>query len=756
LATTDFIDGREPRDLRRKSARRKRLSPFGEWVARASRLTLVLVVVALVLALVGVALMYSAYALVKKNIEALVNIDLPKSSQATRIYARDYDHQTGRGTLLALIYDQNRTNVSYNEIPPELIACLISTEDKTFYDHKGVDFGGTARAVAKSAARGSLTDARGTSTLTQQLARNVFLPFIRSERKLSRKVQEFILAGALEKKFTKPEILEAYLNHVYFGSHAYGAQAASQTYFAKSLGKLSLGEAALLAGLPQAPSSYDPYKHPERAEERRQQVLKLLRTRLKGNFVAQLKRDDPDKFKDFNITVADVDKALQETPVKKLAKQKKDRYLRAQYFVDWLNHNHLKEAYGGEDNIKRQGLIVVTTIDPQIQKWSEQKLKANIDKVRRSKDVSQGAVVVLEARTGEVLACVGGYEWLHPNPKGPMAGKPDMYNRAMGKGRQTGSSFKPFTYATAYEQGFPPTLMLADVPYAPETKRKGKPWPNNSDHRYLGLMPMWQAMQGSRNAAAVDLMANCTGIEPVIELAGRMGIEKERLPVVPALTLGVADIPPIQMAEAYDTFPNLGTHVRSIYVKKIYNQNGVLLEDNEGKGALEERSNPAFTTQTGWQMVKNMQRNVNNGTGTAARVSGVEICGKTGTCDDFGDAWFCGYSPELVCTVWVGNDDFNDKMVRMFGGNTPAETFQDIMAEIYGKNGVKRYKQTKFKQPDGCTFAMYGPQVGRPKGLGVPAKKKKEEEKTPEQGTGGGGGGDSGRWDPPSDGHVFF
>ncbi|MDQ3022997.1 MAG: transglycosylase domain-containing protein [bacterium] len=760
---SDYIDGRAPRTARQPARRKpsRKLSAFGRWVAKASRLTLVLVVCALLLSLIGVALMYSAYAMVKQNIERLVNIDLPQSSQATRIYARDYNAETGRGTLLALIFDQNRKNVSYSEFPPELIACLLSTEDKNFYDHHGVDFPGTARAVARSVSRGSITDARGTSTLTQQLARNVFLPFIRGERQLSRKVQEFILAGALEKRFTKPEIIEAYLNHVYFGSHAYGAHMASQTYFSKSLNKLTLGEAALLAGLPQAPSAYDPYKHPKRAEARRRQVLTLLKTRVNTNFIARLRHEDPDKFKDFKLTAKDVEDALAEKPITKLAKQKPDRYMRAHYFVDWLNTNYLAEKYGGEENIKRQGLIVVTTIDPTIQKWADETMRANIDRDRRAKDVSQGAVIVLEAKTGEVLACTGGYKWLEKNVKGPMAGKPDMYNRAIGKGRQTGSSFKPFTYATAYEQGFPPTLMLYDGPYAPETKRTGKPWPKNSDHKYLGVMPMYRAMQNSRNAAAVDLICNVTGIPAVIEMANRMGIDKERLPEVPSLTLGVVDIAPLDMAEAYDTFPNYGAHVRSIYVKKIYNQNGVLLEDNEGKGALEERSNPAFSPQTGWQMVRNMQLNVNQGTGTAARVSGVEIGGKTGTCDDFGDAWFCGYSPEIVCTVWVGNDDFNDKMVRMFGGNTPAKTFQGIMSKIYGEGGISRYKLRKFAQPDGTTFATNGPRVGMPRGVADPAaaakKKAAEEAKNKaEQEAGAGGSGDEGRWDPPSDGHVFF
>jgi penicillin-binding protein 1A len=397
----------------------------------------------------------------------------------------------------------------------------------------------------------------------------------------------------------------------------------------------------------------------------------------------------------------------------------------------------------------------VTTIDPTIQKWADEELRAHIDAARRGYDVSQGAVVVLEAKTGEVLACSGGYRWMSPNIKGPMAGQPDMYNRAMGRGRQTGSSFKPFTYATAYEQGFPPSLKLYDGPYAPETKRLGKPWPTNSEGGGSGrALSMYYCLQMSLNCAAVDLMNNCTGIPPVIEMASRMGIRREKLPEVPSLTLGVADIAPIDMAQAYDTFPNYGVHIKSIAIKKVYNQNGILLEDNDSAGNIKERSNRAFSQETGWEMVNNMQLVVNAGTGTAARISGVQIGGKTGTCEDFGDAWFCGYSPEVVCTVWVGNDDFNDKMRHMFGGNTPAKTFHAIMDHIYGKDGIARYKEHKFQQPSGTTWNTGGPGVGWPRGYHDPTAKKKEDKKPDDQ---GGTGGDGNKWSPPNDaGDVFF
>jgi penicillin-binding protein 1A len=762
MAGPDFIDGTDSTGgspTRGRSPRRKRnirRSPFAAWVARSSMVMLWVAVVALIGALIGVLMMYKSYALVRENIDSIVDIELPEGTQATVVYARDYDPKTGTGTELGRIYEYNRQNVDYDDIPPELIACLLSTEDKSFFEHKGVDFPATVRAVARGISRGG--EIRGTSTLTQQLARNVFLPVIKSERTLNRKVQEFILAGALEKRFQKYEILESYLNHVYFGAQAYGAKSAASVYFGKPLSKLTLSEAAMLAGMPQAPHLYDPYRNKdaaERCEARRKSVLKLLKARLDSPFFAELKRHDPDKFKDLKITAADIDKALEEKP--KLQRQRRAKLLKGEYFVEWLRVKVLKERFGNENYVKNHGLRIVTTIDPKIQAWAEEALRKQIDRDRKAKRVSQGAVIVMEAKTGEVLACVGGYKWRAPNDKG----EPDMLNRAMQADRQTGSSFKPFTYATAYEQGFPENLTLYDGPYKPVTQKTGKAWPKNSDHKYRGYIALHGALQHSLNGASVDLMNNCTGIPPVIELASRMGIDRSKLPEVPALTLGVADLTALEQAEAYNTFPNMGTHVESIVIKRIYNQNGMLIENNDTPDMVEQRSNVAFSKDTAWKMVNNMQAVVNAGTGRSARVSGVQIAGKTGTCDDFGDAWFCGYSPEIVCVVWVGNDNFKRKMVGMYGGGAPARTFQDIMAKIYGGNGVSRYKQTKFKQPPGATWRP-GRATGG--GFGGSGKKKDDKKDAGAEGEGGekedqGGGNDNGfydQWNPPSDGHVFF
>ena len=253
----------------------------------------------------------------------------------------------------------------------------------------GVDLLGTARAILRGASRGG--DIRGTSTITQQLSRNVFLPYIKSQRTLNRKIQEVILAGALEKRFTKEEILEAYLNHTYFGARAYGVKAAALTYFGKDLDQLSLSECAMLAGMPQAPSKYNPFTNMDGAQVRRDSVLKLLDSRLSTDFIGHLKLADPQKFKDLDISSADIEKALKQ-PIK-LSKKTAPGILRAPYFVEYLREHVLGPKYG-RDRVAVDGLVVVTTIDPTYQEWAENILASELDKDRRSKRVSEGALLV--------------------------------------------------------------------------------------------------------------------------------------------------------------------------------------------------------------------------------------------------------------------------------------------------------------------------------------------------------------------------
>ncbi|MCB1215809.1 PBP1A family penicillin-binding protein [bacterium] len=693
----------------RKSEQTAERSTFGRVVSVINTLTWLLVLGSLVMVLLGLLNFRSAYFDVRDDMHTLVETDVT-DSQATRIYARDYDPATGEGTLLGIAAEENRKDVDFYELPPMLVACLLSTEDHRFYRHRGVDILGTGRAVMRGVSSNS--DIRGTSTITQQLARNVYLANIKSEKSLNRKAQEAVLAMELEQQLTKNEIIERYLNHVYLGNHSYGVKAAAENYFGKDLNELSLAECALLAGLPQQPSAYnpaDPDKQ-KRAKERRDTVLNLLDSRLDEGFLEELAAEDPKMFGSMEITHAVVQEALK-APIEVNVKRGSNR-LRYPYFTTYVIDNVLEERYKRE-NVRREGMTVVTTLDPQYQSWAEQIVKEKVDSQRKNKKVSQAVLMLLDAKTGEVLANVGGYEWGAPN----RFGEPDSFNRGFLMRRQVGSSFKPFTYATAYEQGISPSALIWDGPNKEISAQMHREWPKNSDGNYLGWLSVARALQGSRNAAAVDLIHNFCGEESVINTCRKLGIEAELEPV-PAMTLGVHDIQPIEMAEAYTVFPNMGTHIQHEVIRQVYNQNGFKIEDNVSPGAIQRRSNEALTQNTAWTMVNNMMLVVNAGTGTRAKLKSYEVGGKTGTCDDYRDAWFVGYTPELICAVWVGNDDHAVAMNTMFGGHLPAEIWHDFMVKILtpveekrDENGnlihsayTPRYTQKEFVKPEGAIF----------------------------------------------------
>ena len=687
----------------------RRRSRFGRMLSVVNTAIWLLVLACLILVLSGLLKFRSSYFDVRADMQDVVEIDVI-DSQATRVYARDYDPESGEGTLLTTVAEENRKDVGYYDIPPELITCLLSTEDHRFFRHRGVDLLGTLRAIARGIMKNS--DIKGTSTVTQQLARNVYLSRIKSEKTMNRKAQEAILAMVLEQQLTKQDIIERYLNHVYLGNHSYGVKAAAENYFGKDLDQLSLAECALLAGLPQQPSAYnpaDPDKR-ERARERRDSVLRLLESRLDEEFIEELQEQDPQMFADMQLTREQIRAAMQE-PIT-VSSSRGSSGMEFPYFTTYVVDNVLEERYG-RDNVRREGLTVVTTLDPLYQQWAEEVLTAKIDANRKNKRVSQGVLMLLDAKTGEVLANVGGYGWGTPNG----FGEPDNFNRGFLMRRQVGSSFKPFTYSTAYEQGFAVNTLVWDGPNKENSARLHKEWPRNSDGTYLGWISIFYGLQLSRNAASVDVISHLTGVQPVINTARKMGLKGE-LPEVPALTLGVADIQPIEMAEAYTTFPNMGVHVGHEVIRQVYNQNGFLIENNTSPGAIERRSNQALSENTAWMMVQNMIRVVYNGTGGRAHFPQCKMGGKTGTCDDFRDAWFVGYTPDLICAVWVGNDDHAIATNGIYGGHLPAEIYHDVMQRIYtevpeklDENGLviqaaytPPYTEKDFVKPAGAAF----------------------------------------------------
>lgn len=625
---------------------------------RAKNTLQILLVAALAaVSVTTVALAYH-YNRVQANLRTLINIDLPEGLQTTKIYARDYDPKTGRGTLLANLYLENREYVPLKEIPRYLVSATLAIEDKRFYFHHGIDIPANIRALFAIISSGG-EFVQGGSTITQQLARNVFLPYIRSQKTLNRKIQEIILARALEQKFSKDEILENYLNNIFYGAGAYGVKAAASTYFGKDLSELTLAEAALIAGLPQKPSALNPFINPEGAIQRRNQVLsRLLAIKRSGRFL------------DLSyLSEEEIKSAMKEEL--RLAERTEPEIMRAPYFSSWVREQ-LYEKYG-EDQVLRQGLIVVTTLNWEYQQAAEKAIKSAIDKYRDTRHVSQGALVSIDVETGEVLALVGGYDY-----------NESKYNRAIQADRQAGSAFKPFVYATALLEGLSPSLELRDLRMTYQLGPEQYYTPKNADLSYRGIVNMVYALQHSRNAATVDLM-NRIGPEKVIETARRMGITSKLDPVL-SLALGVCDVKPIEMVAAFNVIARGGTYIEPVAILRVYDRTGVLLEDHTEDADI--RTREALPSNVALTLRKMMERVVTAGTGTVARFKNKEgkyqpAAGKTGTTEDFGDAWFIGFTPKIATCVWVGNDDFRKKMVRVFGASIPAPIWRDFMAAVY-------------------------------------------------------------------------
>ncbi len=625
---------------------------------------------ALVAVIIASGFLLKTYLNVQSNIQSIINTDLPHGLQTTKVYSRDYDPDEGAGTLLANLYLENREYVPLREIPDRLTACTLASEDKRFYKHRGVDFLANVRALMAIVRSGTIV--QGGSTITQQLARNVFLPFIKSQKTLNRKVQEIVLAQALEKKFSKDEILESYLNNIYYGAGAYGVKAASSTYFGKELEELTLEECALISGLPQKPSELNPFRNPDGAAARRLQVLnRLLDEKRRG------KNLDLTHISDEEIQQALVHARDPETDFG-LVERHEPAMMRAPYFTSWVREL-LYDKYG-EDQVLRQGLIVVTSLNWEYQQIAENAVKNAVDKYRETKRVSEGALVSLDVETGEVLALVGGYDY-----------EASKYNRAVQGGRQVGSAFKPFVYTTALTQGMSPSTELRDLPIDYIIGRKVYS-PRNSDLSFRGIVNMVYALQYSRNAATVDLM-NRVGPESAVEIAHKMGVKSELEPVL-SLPLGVANVKPIEMAAAFSCFARGGDYVEPVLILQVYDRYGVLLEDHTEDVPL--RTRQALEPRVARTMVLMMQRVVTGGTGTSARFRNGEgqlqpTGGKTGTTDDYGDAWFVGYTPKVCTAVWFGNDDHRVKMRRVFGATIPAPTWKEFMAGIYQDRPLEQF-----------------------------------------------------------------
>lgn len=547
-----------------------------------------------------------------------------RPSQTTEIYSSD-------GVLLARLFEENREVAPLADIPRTLRDATIAIEDHRFFEHRGVDWRGATRAM--SANLRSRGYAQGGSTLTQQLARNVYLS---ADKNITRKTKEILLAIRMERAFHKARILEMYLNQVYYGERSFGVEAASHRYFGKPAKGLTLPEAALLAGIPQRPAAYDPYKHPKAARERRDLVLRRM---------AELGY----------ITDKEA-KAAMALPVRLAYKEPPHLTARrAPYFVDEVVRQ-LEERYGAE-TVFRGGLRVQTTLNTRAQAAAENAVRQGMAARFGRNSRTEAALVSLDPTNGYVRAMVGGRDY----------GR-SVYNRAVQARRQPGSAFKPFVYAAAIGAGYKPTDRIVDGP----VRFEGFDWrPHNLGGRWHGSVTLTQALSQSINIPAVKLMQE-VGADNVVRMARSAGIES-RLNPVPALALGSSEVGVLELASAYSVFAAGGMRTPPLCIVEVRQADGRLMERRYPEPAM------VLDETVARRMDYMLRQVVRAGTGRAA--AGIPNArGKTGTTNELKDAWFVGYTPSLVTAVWVGNDT-PTRIAGLSGGSACAPIWVAYMRQ---------------------------------------------------------------------------
>ena len=570
------------------------------------------------------------------SLPPISNFEDIKPNPVTTIYSAD-------GEVIKTFTAFKFEKVSIDKIPEHLKQAIIATEDKNFYYHRGFDTTGIIRSTITNVLSGKVK--QGASTITQQLARILFLS---NERTFDRKFKELIIAHRIEKTISKDEILEMYLNSVYLGSGVYGVSSAARTFFDKDLSQLTLAEQALIAGLPQAPSIYSPFANKEKGLERRNQVLKRM-------------------YRNKYITEEQMLNAQKE-PLKLSNKPRIYSYNKAPYFIDFVLHE-LKNIGFEEQEISQGGLKIYTTLDYKSQNVAQYTASTSLIKAGLTKPTNQIALFSFSPTTGRIYSYIGGKNY-----------EQSQYDRVSKAVRPSGSSFKPFVYATALQQGVSVDDIIEDTPLTIQD------WsPKNYGKKYRGKITIWQALAISSNVAAVRLIKK-SGIDAVIQTAREMGITT---PLANDMTiaLGSNGVRLYDMVVAYGAFANGGFRVRPYCVERVENSRGVTIYENSGPKIVKVIN---FETAAGMTFM--LRKVVEVGTGKAANYA-QNVAGKTGTTNDYRDAWFVGFTPDIVTGVWVGNDN-NSKLPGITGGALPARVFADYM-----KTAVQNFPASVFDYP---------------------------------------------------------
>lgn len=651
------------------------------------------------------------------GLPSLEQLENPRAELATKIYSYD-------GEVLDQIYIKNRTQVSMADLPPHLVDALIATEDKNFYDHWGVDLPRFARAMVKNVL--SLRLREGASTITQQLARNLYDLKVANEStfgKMSRKLREFVTAVQIERNYTKEEIIEMYLNVAFFGRSAYGITSASQVYFGKKPIELSVGESALLVGMLKGPGAYDPFRKQKRSLDRRATVLSQM---VKYGFLSESEKS-----------------RIVEQPLALRPLEEIHQTGIAPHFVEWIRQQLLQRAEIYGFDIYRDGLSVYTTLDSRMQraanraveehlppyqknfdnvwKWknrpaelskainlairtSDEYLDADpadragiakrlrnnrtfVDSVKRLAQRIEVGFVALDHRNGGIRAMVGGSNY-----------KQFKYglNHVTQIRRQPGSAFKPFVYTVAVDNGYPPCFEILNQPVT-ILMADGTRWtPSNFDNSVGGKFTLREGLKHSINLIAIRAIMEIAPVPQVIEYAHRMGIKSE-LPPYESLAIGTGEVQPLEITAAYGAFANEGVYVEPNAILRIEDKNGNVIEENSPV------RREVLSPETAFLVTSMLEGNVRGGTG--GRVQQYYLlpaAGKTGTTQEYADAWFVGYTPRLTAGVWIG---FDNKTVHFTnadgqGGRAAAPVWGRFMKYVYDNPEIG-IEIDDFVQPEG-------------------------------------------------------
>ncbi len=560
------------------------------------------------------------------DLPAIKSLEEYSPVESSLVYSSD-------GKVLAELYLERRTFIPYYKIPDHVKKAFIAIEDVRFYSHPGVDFIGILRALYQDLKTRSI--AQGGSTITQQLAKMLFL---KPERNVKRKLKEAAISIQIEKRYTKDEILGLYLNQAYFGTRAYGIEAAAQTYFGKSVGQLTVGDAAVLASLPKAPTQYSPFRNPDKARERKTMVLKLM---LHNKFITKAQYEEAEK-----------------DPIPVVPHYRK---YEAPYFVEMVRQE-LEAKFSHE--LYTAGYKIYSSIDSSLQKAAEEAVTNGIASIeKRVKKGVQAALIASDIKTGRVRAMVGGSDFWK-----------NQFNRSTQALRQPGSAFKPFVYLAAIEQGMTSADTILDAPISFKGARPGHPWtPKNYDGQYHGEVTLKTALAKSLNVATVRL-ADRVGVDSIIETAQRLGIQSNLQPYLP-IALGASDVTLMDMVCAYSTFAS-GTRVKPVLYEWVMNKDGVPVSE------LHEERTDIISAEDLEEMKKLLHAVVEEGTAQRAKELKKTLYGKTGTTNDYSDAWFIGFDDRLVVGVWVGRDDHKPIGSKETGARAALPIWMEFMKKV--------------------------------------------------------------------------